>query len=351
MQQFRPSLSRWTGRILALLLALTVLVALAPRQAFAVEPAEDAGYADSITLPLEETDAPGYDPNLLDLLSGAQYYLLLDGKVLVTAGRQDQLVDLVRTAAERYVTENTISCSLVNQNQIRLCLGHVPGDANTDLEAAAEELEARLLVTTVERTVREVSLPYRTIQQEDETRYTDEEPVVTPGTEGRSRLTEEVTCQNGQVQSTTVVDSQVLEAPVDEIVTVGAKERPEYIWPANGRISSKFGKRNIAVGSSNHKGIDIAVSHGSDIVAAKEGTVIYAQWNSSGYGNLVKIEHEDGDVTYYAHNSSLLVKEGEHVEQGQVIAKAGSTGRSSGTHCHFEIRMDGTPVNPLDYLA
>lgn len=350
MQSVFLSPRSWPGKLLSLMLALVLALSLFPRQALAVDSEEDFGYTYEITLPVEEQNAPGYDNTLLYLFTGQHYYLLLDGELLLTAETPEELTELVRSVAEAYVTEDTISCSLADPEQVRLCYGYLPLGANGDSEAAAETLAQQLQVVTVNRTIREEVVPYASVQQEDEERYTDEEPVVTPGSDGLNQVTEDTTCLNGQAQDTAVVDTQVLTAPVDEVTVVGTKERPEYIWPATGRISSKFGPRNIAVGSKNHKGIDIAVSYGSDVVAAKAGTVIYAQWNASGYGYLVKLEHEDGDVTYYAHNSSLVVSKGDTVEQGDVIAKAGSTGRSSGTHCHFEIRIDGTPVDPLDYL-
>lgn len=348
MQCSSLSQSRWVLRVLAVGLALMLALALLAAPAQAAE--TDGNGGQGISLSVQEEDAPGYDGSLLSLFSQEQYYLVLEGKLLVAAQSQEELTELVEKVAESYVTEDTVSYALTNQNQLQLGHGMVPGDASTDLEAAAETLADRLLITTVDRVVREETVPYRSIEVEDEDRYTDEEPIVTPGHEGLSQVTEEISRINGEEEDTEVLEVEVLQAPVDQVTTVGTKERPEYIWPAQGRISSKFGPRNIAVGSKNHKGIDIAVSHGSDIVAAKAGTVIYAQWNDGGYGYLVKIEHEDGDVTYYAHNSSLVVEKGDQVEQGQVIAKAGSTGRSSGTHCHFEIREDGTPVNPLDYL-
>ena len=85
------------------------------------------------------------------------------------------------------------------------------------------------------------------------------------------------------------------------------------------------------------------------IVAADGGTVTYAQY-TGGYGNLVKISHGKGVETYYAHNSSFLVKVGDKVAKGQPIALMGSTGRSTGSHCHFEIRINGVTYNPLNYL-
>mgnify|MGYP002596518818 CR=1 FL=1 len=116
-----------------------------------------------------------------------------------------------------------------------------------------------------------------------------------------------------------------------------------YIWPVDSRyITSTVGGRTSpgGIGSTNHKGIDIANRRGTPIYAADGGTVIYAGW-MRGYGYLVQISHGNGVVTYYGHNSSLTVSVGQHVYKGQQIAKMGSTGNSTGNHCHFEMSYNG----------
>jgi murein DD-endopeptidase MepM/ murein hydrolase activator NlpD len=100
-----------------------------------------------------------------------------------------------------------------------------------------------------------------------------------------------------------------------------------------------------------HKGIDIAAPVGTPILASAPGEIISAGWNSGGYGNLVKIRHADGSVTYYGHNSRILVRTGQMVAQGEQISEMGSTGRSTGPHLHFEVRPDGMgAVNPIAFL-
>lgn len=127
----------------------------------------------------------------------------------------------------------------------------------------------------------------------------------------------------------------------------------QFAWPAPGHtsISSYFGPRTspTAGASSNHKGIDIPCPTGSDIIASASGTVTISQYSSSA-GYYIMIDHGNGVSTVYMHNSQLLVGVGTKVTQGQVIAKAGSTGYSTGSHCHFGIMINGTYVNPLDYL-
>lgn len=126
-----------------------------------------------------------------------------------------------------------------------------------------------------------------------------------------------------------------------------------FTWPAPGNyeITSYFGSRTspVAGASSNHKGIDIACSTGDPIVAAASGTVIVATYNYA-EGNYVCIDHGGGVVTLYMHNSSLAVSVGEAVTAGQTIAYAGSTGISTGPHCHFGVRVNGGYVDPLTYL-
>ena len=102
--------------------------------------------------------------------------------------------------------------------------------------------------------------------------------------------------------------------------------------------------------STNHKGIDIACAYGTPIYAADGGTVTFAGRRGA-YGMLIIINHGGGYETYYAHESEILVKVGEEVYQGKVIGKVGSTGVSTGPHCHFEIHYQGTPLNPLAFYG
>lgn len=129
----------------------------------------------------------------------------------------------------------------------------------------------------------------------------------------------------------------------------------EFIWvvPSCTTITSPFGNRGNAVtsigGSSYHRGIDIGCQSGSDVVATKDGKVVVAEQSNS-EGLWIMLDHGDGVKSVYMHNSQLLVKAGDEVKQGQVIAKSGSTGISTGPHCHFGIQINGEYVNPLDYV-
>ena len=124
-----------------------------------------------------------------------------------------------------------------------------------------------------------------------------------------------------------------------------------FIWPVDGTITSPFGWRVHPIFGTSifHSGMDIGVDYGTPVCAADSGTVIYSGW-MGGYGNAVMIDHGGGIVTLYGHNSSLQVGVGQTVGQGQVIALAGSTGNSTGPHCHFEVRVHGEVVNPGGYL-
>ena len=116
-------------------------------------------------------------------------------------------------------------------------------------------------------------------------------------------------------------------------------------WPVSGPVTSGFGPRFGRM----HEGIDIAVGTGTPVRAAAAGTVIYAGL-LGGYGNLVVVDHGGGLSTAYAHNSSLSVRQGSAVDAGTVIALSGNTGNSSGPHVHFEVRVNGSAVDPLRYL-
>jgi murein DD-endopeptidase MepM/ murein hydrolase activator NlpD len=122
-----------------------------------------------------------------------------------------------------------------------------------------------------------------------------------------------------------------------------------FIWPVRGRITSPYGMRVISGRKDFHAGIDIGGPTGTNIVAAESGIVSYAGY-MRGYGNVIILSHNGGYSTVYGHNSANLVKKGQSIRKGSVIAKMGSTGNATGPHLHFEIRSGGKPVNPLSYL-
>jgi murein DD-endopeptidase MepM/ murein hydrolase activator NlpD len=121
---------------------------------------------------------------------------------------------------------------------------------------------------------------------------------------------------------------------------------PHFIWPVSGPITSPFGMR----WGTLHPGIDIGVPTGTPVHASAAGRVVWCGW-MSGYGNLVMIDHGGGYATAYGHNSHVIVSCGQEVAQGQVVAYSGCTGFCTGPHVHFEIRIDGTPVDPLAFLG
>ena len=124
-----------------------------------------------------------------------------------------------------------------------------------------------------------------------------------------------------------------------------------FIWPCSGPITSYYGWRTHPIFGTRryHSGLDIGVDTGTPIHAAANGVIIYSGW-MGGYGYAIMIDHGGGLTTIYGHNSRLAVSEGQHVTQGQVVAYAGSTGYSTGPHCHFEVRLHGEVVSPLNYL-
>ncbi|MDQ6993934.1 MAG: M23 family metallopeptidase [Mariprofundus sp.] len=118
------------------------------------------------------------------------------------------------------------------------------------------------------------------------------------------------------------------------------------LWPVKGVVTSRFGRR----GSRMHDGIDIGVAEGTAVHASASGVVVYSDSRLSGYGNLIIVRHPHSVFTTYAHNQRNLVRKGDKVHAGELIARVGHTGRATGPHLHFEVRLGSTPVDPLAYL-
>lgn len=226
------------------------------------------------------------------------------------------------------------------------------GDTLDGVQTVQVRRQVPVLAVVTDETVQyEDTVPFETQRVEDPDMYEGNETVDVQGVDGTKSVVETVSKLNGEVTGTQIEQETVVTEPVTQVVRVGTKPRPSnlgtgsFIRPYYGAISSRFGPR----WSGTHTGVDFSGTQGDPVVAADNGTVEFAGWNG-GYGNLVRINHNNGYVTYYAHNSKILVNVGDTVAKGDTIALLGSTGNSTGPHCHFEVRRDGEIMNPMDYV-
>jgi len=339
------------------------------------------------------------------------YALYVDGEMIGATPYEGALEELLQQLKDGISDENTISCDFQEKVEIKheyvpndkiMNLGYLAemlystkneevtytvkeGDTWSEIADAHDMTSTELLAMNPGFNVDKLSIgevltlsaavPYLTLTVTERERYVESIPydieytdsaylyvgdtqVLSAGADGSADVVANVTYVNGEETERTVLSYVALVNPTTEKQARGTKERPTWIatgtfrWPCSGNVTSRFGYRNLSYSyaSKYHKGIDIANRMGTAIGAADGGTVVYAGW-MSGYGYLVEIDHGNGYVTYYGHNSSLLVSVGQHVYKGQQIARMGSTGNSTGNHCHFEVRYNGVPKNPLNYLS
>ena len=360
-------------------------------------------------------DKAVYEDQLSDeigLVTSAYCLYVNDVRIGATPyeGALEELLDQLQKAAS---DEDTISCEFAEDVEIRqeyvptseiMNLGYIAellystktaevtyevkkGDTWSQIAAKNDMTSAELLALNPGYNINKLqigevltlsaSVPYLTMTVVKQERYLDDVSynieytdsadlyqgdykVTSKGEYGKADVMAKTTYVNGEETERTILSSVTLKEPVTEHRIRGTKARPTWMptgsfrWPTSGRISSYFGGRKSpgGIGSTNHKGIDIAVPRGTPIYAADGGTVTYSGW-MSGYGYLVQIDHGNGYVTRYGHNSSLTVSVGQHVYKGQQVARAGSTGNSTGNHLHLEVWKGGSKanaVNPRGYI-
>ena len=212
--------------------------------------------------------------------------------------------------------------------------------------------EPELSVVREEQVYYEESYEADVIYVDNNSWYTTKTKTLQEPVAGYHKVVAKVTYRNDEIIAKEEIKEEVVVEAVPKIVERGTIVPPTYIKPlSGGRLSSKFGKRKAptAGASTYHKGVDWATPTGTSVVASSGGTVAKAGWGGS-YGYVIYINHPDGRQTRYAHNSKLLVSVGQKVSQGQKIALSGNTGRSTGPHVHFEMIINGTHVNPLNYI-
>jgi murein DD-endopeptidase MepM/ murein hydrolase activator NlpD len=207
-------------------------------------------------------------------------------------------------------------------------------------------------VKTTETVYYEEEYEETPVYTDDDKRYEDYELVVTPGATGFRKVTADYVRVNGELTEKNPVAYEVIRPAVPAHTIRGTKKLPEavgngmFVRPAKGgSVSSPFGPR----WGRMHQGIDLNIKY-APVYAAGNGKVVYTGNRGDGYGVMVLIDHGDGFVTLYGHLSRSSVKIGDEVYKGQRIATSGNTGRSTGAHLHFEVRVNGTPRDPLDYL-
>ena len=208
-----------------------------------------------------------------------------------------------------------------------------------------------LTVVTNEEVQYTEETDYKTEVENDDTLYKNQKNITVKGKKGLSEIKATEIRHNGILIEKNVTEEIVIEEPVTEKIVQGTKELPKtaakgsFIVPTSGRITSPYGMRSGRM----HRGVDLANRSGTSVYAADGGKVQFSGYSGS-YGYMIEINHENGYVTRYAHNSKLLVKSGERVYRGQLIAKMGSTGRSTGSHLHFEVIVNGAHQNPSRYI-
>ena len=207
--------------------------------------------------------------------------------------------------------------------------------------------EPELSVLVEEEVTYEEDYQVDTVYIDNDSWYNTETVVRQEGSVGYHEIVAVVNTRNGKEVDREIIQENVIVESQPKIIERGTLTPPTYIWPTYSyTITSRFGQRWGRL----HGGVDIGVSSGTTVMASSSGRVVSAGWNGD-YGYCILLQHPDGRQTRYAHLNKVLVSAGESVSQGQKIGLSGNTGRSTGPHLHFEMIINGSRVNPLDYVG
>ncbi len=320
-----------------------------------------------------ETEAKnnGYIVGFAEKIDYVQGLYRDDESVMWDATRLESTLSNKQSAVIHTVSQNDTLESIaetygISKSNLRALNPDVDFDEleeGTSITVKEAEKYVSIKKTVTTSSIRDIK--YETVKRRDATKYSGYRSVIQKGVNGSERVTKTQIYING-VLTDTEYSYETLEPAIEEIVTVGTKtsyngvyigeaSASGFLWPAPSchRVSSPYGWRN----SGWHNGIDLVKAGGgalnTPVIASKSGRVEVVQRSSSGYGNMVLINHGDGYKTRYAHmvKGSIKVSVGDYVEAGQTIGKVGSTGNSSGPHLHFEVIVNGETRNPKNYIS
>lgn len=282
--------------------------------------------------------------------------LIINGEeiAVVDAGRVEQMLE----ARKSSFSVEGAECTHDFVDDVKVEKGYFLLSDVHDI-SVVEETIASLSVKTSYQATTDKSVAYKTETQKTKEKVAGYTEVTTKGVNGVTRVTEDVVLLNGEEQSRTTVASDVISAPVNEVVVVGTAKStasaktaaavsklglsfplPSGTW----KVSSYWGD------GRGHKGVDLCAPKNTAIMAAGAGTVTKAGWNGD-YGYCVIIDHGNGYSTLYAHATKVCVSVGQSVSQGETVALVGSTGYSIGNHLHFEVHQGNTRINPAPFIG
>ncbi len=306
------------------------------------------------------------------------WYITVEGRKVAIVESEEAARDTMKSIVKKYgKSENTVLDIEILEETGAEKMDIETGDPAPEILTASEAEkaitegnggESYITVVTTEEAVEEEPIAFEEEYRAEPSMYVGETKVAKEGKEGLREVTKKVVKENGREIREEILEEEIKQEAVDEIILAGTKERGGYgggsgerdagvsydpdatygtleLPVRDFRISSPFGPR----WGRQHRGIDMALAQGSPVYAADGGKVYFAGWSGS-YGNMVKIDHGNGMQTYYAHCSSLLVSAGQSVGRGDRIALVGSTGNSTGPHLHFEVIINGSLVDPADFL-
>lgn len=301
---------------------------------------------------------------ILESITGnvSAYELNIAGETFGYVNSEEKVTNVLKLVTDKYieslnikkddVMSADITCKIdLQETTIDVANIKTQEEISNDIYETSIDQDGLLDIDIKVKETAQEEIPADTVVVNDENMYLGETKEEC-GKSGMKIVTKEVVYSNGKAEDSITLNEEVLEEPKSTILYKGSKNpyddgvaflnRPTR----GGFTTSDYGER----WESFHKGMDIAGNVGDDVMVAIDGEVTYAQYNDGGYGNLIMVSHDDNMITYYAHLSEFNVSVGDKVSKGDLIGKVGNTGFSTGPHLHFELRVDGQPVNPAEYL-
>lgn len=285
--------------------------------------------------------------------------LNIDGKNIGYVTNKEEFNNAIKKVASAYSTNLNIDENKITSINVKGNISFKDEKVNISKLSSEEELADNIIknkslidVDIVVNDTRLVDIePSVKIERSEELLIGESK--VTEGKKGKKEQNINITYRNGEKKSVSVLSENIIEQSSSKVITKGTKSilngtSAVFTSPTRGgTITSNFGER----WGKNHNGLDIAGNIGDPVMAVLDGKVKSTFYERDGYGNVVILEHEGGIETRYAHMSKIGVKIGDTIKKGDIVGEVGSTGRSTGPHLHFEVRVNGSPVDPQKYIG